>query len=301
MESWRQAAAERHGVVRRGDAGLSHRGAAREVRTGALVPFGHHALVVSMGAATPERALWAAVMEIGSPAALSGTAALWLYGVPISLPDRPEVLIPRHRARRRLSSVRVQRVVRRELARTRTARGLPVVSVPVAVRRAAAELPFSALVDVVEHVLRMRLTTYEQLGRALGHGLVGAQALRDAISVTDPDSHSRWERRLADLIRRAGLPRPRRQALVGRDPAYWVDFLFEPWGVAVEVDGFAVHAQPESFTYALRRTRRLRVMHGLDVLAYAPVEIRDQGAAVVTEIARCLAARGAPVGRPRIS
>lgn len=149
--------------------------------------------------------------------------------------------------------------------------------------------------DVVEHVLRMRLTTREQLGRALGHGLVGAARLRAALEVTSPESHSRWERRLASLIREAGLPRPRRQARVGDDIGYWIDFLFEPWNVGVEVDGFALHAQPETFTYGLRRARRLRVRHGIDVLAYAPVEIRDHGPELVAEIASLLSARGARV------
>ena len=266
------------------------------MRVGTLLPAGRHALVAAIGAPTPERALWAAATEVGPPAALSGAAALWLYGVPVpAFPERPELLVPRSRTMQGTPGVRVQRVVARELARTRTARGLPVVSVPVAVRRAGAELPLAALTDVVEHVLRMRLTTYEQLRRMLGHGLVGARALRDAMAVTGPDSHSVWERRLATLIRQARLPRPRRQARIGREPAYWVDFLFEPWGVAVEVDGFAAHAQPETFASGLRRTRRLTARYGLEVLAYAPTEIRDNGPAVVAEIAGLLAARGASV------
>lgn len=110
--------------------------------------------------------------------------------------------------------------------------------------------------------------------------------------VTSAESQSLWERRLAAMLRRAGLPRPRRQVPIGGEPTYWVDFLFERWGLAVEVDGFSVHARPEAFAYGLRRARRLHVRHGLDVLAYAPVEIRDRGPEVVTEIAEALAARG---------
>jgi very-short-patch-repair endonuclease len=165
----------------------------------------------------------------------------------------------------------------------------------VALRRAAVEMPFPAFTTVVEHVLRLRLATEAQLHRALGHGLVGAAALRDALTVVSAESQSLWERRLASLIRQAGLPKPRRQAPLGSDPTYWVDFLFERWALAVEVDGFAVHAQPEAFAYGLRRMRRLHVRDGVDVLAYAPVEIRDHGAAVVTEIAEALARRGALV------
>jgi very-short-patch-repair endonuclease len=260
---------------------------------GGVVPHGRHTLVVASGATTPERGLWAAVTEVGEPCAVSASAALWLYDVPAAaVPECPEVLVARHRRPRRVAGARVQRVVPRELARARSVRGLPVASVPVAVRRAAAELQPATLADVVEHVLRMRLSTREQLRRALGHGLVGAGRLRAALEVTSPESHSRWERRLAALIRDAGLPRPRRQARVGDAPGYWVDFLFDPWGIGVEVDGFALHAQPETFAYGLRRTRRLRVRHGIEVLAYAPVEIRDHGAEVVAEIAALLKARG---------
>lgn len=293
---WHQVAAQQHGVISRRDAALSRGTVERHVRSGLLVPDGRHVLVAAGAPPTPERTLWAAVTEVGAPATLSGVAALWLYGVPgTSLPDRPEVLIPRCRATRRLATARVRQVVARELARSRTVRRLRVVSVPVAVRRAAPELGSAALADVVEHVLRLRLATAEQLWRALGHGLVGAGVLREVLAVTDPGSQSRWERRLAWLIRAARLPRPRQQALVTGIPPYWVDFLFEQWGVAVEVDGFATHARPEAFTYGLRRARRLRVLHGLDVLSYAPVEIRDHGPAVIAEIAALLAERGAPV------
>lgn len=92
------------------------------------------------------------------------------------------------------------------------------------------------------------------------------------------------------------MPRPRRQALVHRDPSYWVDFLFAEWNVAVEVDGFAAHARPEAFAYGLRRARRLRVRRGIEVLSYAPVEIRDDPAGVVGEIADLLRQRGARIG-----
>jgi very-short-patch-repair endonuclease len=294
MDDWREVAARQHGVIARGAAGLTRRVAEGEVRRGTLIPYGRRTLVTAAGAATPERVLWLAVTEAGPDAVLSGAGALWLYGVPVAAPSAPEVLVPR---RLRYRHAGARRVVSRELVRSRTVRGLPVASVPVAVRRAGGELAPDELASVVEHVLRLRLTTREQLRRALGHGLVGAAALRSALAVTDAESHSLWERRLAAMLRRAGLPRPRRQARIGSEPAYWVDFLFERWGLAVEVDGFAVHAQPETFRYGLRRSRRLRVRHGLDVLAYAPVEIRHDGAAVVAEIAEALAVRGCAAGR----
>lgn len=211
MEQWQQVAARQHGVVRRDTPGLSRHRSRREVKIGGFVPHGRHTLLVGPAADTPERRLWAAVAEVGSPCAVSGAAALWLYGVPVpELPERPEILIPRHRWPRSVDGARVQRVVVREMARARTSRGLPVASVPVAVRRSSVELSAHALAAVVEHVLRMRLTTREQLRRALGHGLVGAARLRSALEVTSPESHSFWERRLATLIRDAGLPRPQR-------------------------------------------------------------------------------------------
>ena len=296
MSDWQRVAAQRDGVIRRGEAGLTRKAAAAGVRAGSLTRYGRYTLVAALGARTREQELWAALTEVGSPALVSGATALWLYGIPVAaLPDRTELLIPRRRANRRVQGATVRRVVGRELARSRTARGFPVTSVPVAVRRAGAELAPPELTEAVEHVLRLRLCTAGQLHRALGHGLVGADALRSALAVTDPASHSVWERRLASLIRRAGLPRPRRQALVGTEPAYWVDFLFDRWRLAVEVDGFAVHARPDSFVYGLRRRRRLRIRDGLDVLSYAPAEIRDRGEAVIAEIAALLAARGAPI------
>ena len=291
MEAWRAVAASRYGVVPRGAADLTRRRVERELRSGALRLVGRRALVDTMAPPTPERALWAAVTDVGDGALLSGRAALWAYGAPVEVPDRPEVLVPRSHAVPRSPVATVRRVVPRETARRRTARGLPVVSVPVAVRRAAAETAFRDYVTLVEHVLRLRLATETQLRRCLGRGLVGASALRTALEVVTAESHSLWERRLAALIRRAGLPRPRRQVRVSTDPTYWVDFLFADFGVAVEVDGFAAHGGPGEFAYALRRARRLQVRGGLVVLAFSPAEIEADPSGVVTEIAAALVAR----------
>jgi very-short-patch-repair endonuclease len=289
MTEWQTVATEQQGVLRRGQCDLPRR-TATVVRRG-LVPLGRNALVVAGSAPSAERALWLAACEIGDPMALSGLAALWLYGVPVAPPEQPEVLVPRPRVVTGSGVARVHRVVARELVRARVVRGLRVTSVPVALRRAGAEADAAALVTYVEHVLRLRLATVGQLWRALGHGLVGAAALRDALAVADPESHSEWERRLAALIRQAGLPRPRRQARLGGDRTYWTDFLFERHCLAVEVDGFAAHARPEEFVYGLRRSRRIRIAHGIDVLTYAPVEIRDRPDEVVGEIAAELARR----------
>ncbi len=294
MANWHEVAAAQHGVIRRGQGGLSRHRADTEIRSGGLVRHGRRALVVAASAPSPDRALWIAACEIGEPMAVSGVAALRLYGVPVGLsPERPEVLVPRWRSGAWGRVARVCPVVACELARARTAGGHRVASVPVSLRRASVDLDFACFVTTVEHVLRLRLATAGQLWRALGHGLVGAQALRDALALADPASHSTWERRLAVLIRRAGLPRPRRQARLQGEPTYWVDFLFEPWGLAVEVDGFVVHAQPDAFVYGLRRARRLRLQHGIDVLSYAPAEIRDHPHEVVAEIATELQRRGA--------
>lgn len=176
VDGWRDVAARQHGVVRRGTCGLTRAAVERELRSGALAPAGRRALVVTAAPPSPARDLWRVRTEVGDPMAFSGLAALLLYGVPVPhLPDRVEVCVPRHRARRVVTGARVRPVVARELARRRTVGGLPVVSVPVAIRRAAAELPPVPYADVVEHALRLRLTTEEQLRRSLGHGLVGAR------------------------------------------------------------------------------------------------------------------------------
>lgn len=294
-QTWHDVAAHQHGVVRRG-AALPRQRADAELRRGALRRQGRHALVVAGSPASVERDLWIAACEVGEPLTFTGTTALSLYGVPVpKVQTVPIVLVPRSRVAARTRVARVHRVVARELARSRTAHGHQVTSVPVSVRRAGVELTVGQLAEVVEHVLRLRLSTTEQLRRTLGRGLVGAAALRAALDLVCPDSHGVWERRLAALIRAAGLPRPRRQAPVPGETTYWLDFLFPQWSLAVEVDGFLVHATPETFVYGLRRTRRLQVRHGIDVLAYAPVEIRDRGEDVVAEIAAELRRRGATI------
>ena len=68
----------------------------------------------------------------------------------------------------------------------------------------------------------------------------GVASLARALDTTEP-TRSELERRLAELIRRAGLPRPRFNAALG---PYEVDVLWERERVVVETDGWAAHRTP---------------------------------------------------------
>ena len=55
--------------------------------------------------------------------------------------------------------------------------------------------------------------------------------------LADSGGHSMLERRFLELCRRAGLPRPSTQVIHRRDGSTFarVDFMFDPYGVVVEV------------------------------------------------------------------
>jgi hypothetical protein len=75
--------------------------------------------------------------------------------------------------------------------------------------------------------------------------LSATRTVLDALLV-DSGGHSILERRFLEVVRRAGLPRPATQVIHRRDGTTFarVDFLFEAFGVVVEVSGQLGHSTP---------------------------------------------------------
>jgi very-short-patch-repair endonuclease len=98
----------------------------------------------------------------------------------------------------------------------------------------------------------------DRLSDLRGPGRWGARLLDDLL--VDTGGHSMLERRFLQLVRRAGLPRPRTQVIHRRGGRTFarVDFLFEEAGVVVEVSGRKGHSSPSERARDAQRRNELQ-------------------------------------------
>jgi Protein of unknown function (DUF559) len=140
--------------------------------------------------------------------------------------------------------------------------------------------------------VQQRLTTPTRLAAALngpGHRRRAA-LIRESIADAAGGVESLPERDFGRLLASAGLPLPTRQQPV-RTPAgrFRLDAAFEPWGVAVEIDG-AQHRDPQQSDYDLRRQNELMAA-GRQLLRFSSYQVRHEPGDVAEVLARTLARR----------
>ncbi|HWL42875.1 MAG TPA: DUF559 domain-containing protein [Ilumatobacter sp.] len=126
-------------------------------------------------------------------------------------------------------------------------------------------------------VIARRLTT---LGRA---GRRGVRALDDLL--LDAGGHTMLEREFLTIVRRAGLPRPRTQAIFcdGARTLARVDFLFELQQLVVEVTGRLGHSTPEDRARDAQRRNELQDL-GLDVYEFTWEQVTRHPNQVVAQL-----------------
>jgi very-short-patch-repair endonuclease len=110
--------------------------------------------------------------------------------------------------------------------------------------------------------------------------------MRAILDTTEP-TRNEIERRLARLIRRAGLPRPRFNALLC---GYEVDALWEAERLVVETDGWDAHGHRAAFERDRARDADLTA-RGYAVLRFTWRQIVDRPDLVAARIAAALARR----------
>ncbi|MET0460731.1 MAG: type IV toxin-antitoxin system AbiEi family antitoxin domain-containing protein [Ilumatobacteraceae bacterium] len=127
---------------------------------------------------------------------------------------------------------------------------------------ARARVPRARLEAAIDSAVRQGLSAPAAIAKRLddlrGSGRWGARLLDDLL--TDSGGHSMLERRFLELVRTAGLPRPTTQAIHQRGGRTFarVDFLFEPFGVVVEVSGRLGHSSPAERARDAQRRNELQ-------------------------------------------
>lgn len=238
-------AARQHDVVDTADLsglGLDRFAVARMVQAG----WGHrvHPRVYTVG--TPSLSLLgrylAAVKACGPKAVLSHRTAAALWEV------RPssgiiEVTAPRSRAA--VEGIRVHRSRVLQPEDVTIGRGIPVTTLARTLLDLAGAVPAHHLRKALDRAERAGLSDLSEIQAVLGRarGKRGARALRRAVDGAKPSyTKSGLEDRFARLIEQAGLPEPRRNALVdGEAKEHEVDAYWPEHRLAVQIDSFEFH------------------------------------------------------------
>ncbi len=159
---------------------------------------------------------------------------------------------------------------------------------------AHARRPIPRIEAAIDSAVRLGLSSPEalavRLGTLRGQGRWGCRLIEHL--VIDSGGHSPLERRFLQIMRTAGLPRPRTQVIHRKDGRHVarVDFLFDDAGVVVEVSGQHGHASPTERARDAQRRNELQELGRL-VYEYTYADVMHQPQMVAHTMRRRLAAR----------
>jgi hypothetical protein len=243
-------AARQHGVVSR--AQLAELGVGRgalERRLAADRLHRVHAGVYLVGhrARAPLAFEMAAVLACGAGAVISHRSAAAIWGLVRDRPVEDDVTVSSSWSPRR-PGIRVRRTDSldpRDVARFQR---IPETSTVRTVLDVAAKGSEEEIEQVVAQLYARRLARPEQVRELLerARGRPGVGLLRSVLQIEGGPALTRSvaEQRMLRLVRGAGLPLPDVNA---RLFGFEIDFLWRAQRLALEVDGFAYHADPVAF------------------------------------------------------
>jgi very-short-patch-repair endonuclease len=267
------------------NAGLSHEAVRRRLRSGHWIRCARGVYFVNDRPFTDAARIRAVVWGYGERAAASGLTAAWWQGLTRFAPDVVEVTVPRNSHGRSRDGCRVRRrdlnppdvVVHRRVRVTATA--LTVVEAAVK-RGGGAKLMDSALQN---HV------TLQELWRAHLHnkGRYGSPRARRLLQAASNGARSEAERVLVRLLREAKITDWQTNYSIG---PYKADVAFPKLKIAIEVDGWAFHSDPEAFRRDRRRQNYL-ILQGWQVLRFTWLDLVEYPQRVIAIIRSAISAR----------
>src|SRR5262245_59009527 len=253
--------------------------------------------VTHNGPLSETQRLWVASLAVGTgaPALLGGLTALTVHGLQRFTSTHIHVLLP---ARRRVTRPPTGVVVHR----TRVLRVSDVcLSAPPTTTAARAVIDAASWArsdaearTIVAVSYQQGLVVGDQVERALRHqqGVRRHDLIRRTAADARGGSHSLAELDLVALCRKARLPSPTRQEFrldaSGR-PRY-LDAIFEPWGVRVEIDGVH-HMAVDQWWSDMRRHNDL-ARRGEVLLRFPAWLVRDRPSEVAATIRDALREAG---------
>lgn len=289
-----QFIANHDGVISRAQAkhcGMSDDQIARKVASGEWIRRAPGVYFVRAWPWTAAARVRIAAEWVRPVGALIGLSAAWWLGLGVVNPHPIVVAVPRGNSRKAPSGLSV---VQRDLRGDRVLhRGLWVTATALTVLDAAVALGGEGQ-DFLDRVLQRKLVSLDDLrvmqSRHLGRR--GSRAAHDLLAQAADRAASKAERVVIALLRDAGITGWTVNLAVvlsdGRRAV--VDIAFADAKFALEIDGWAFHADPERFVSRRARKRAL-VADGWVVAEVAWKDLERHPEKVVDEIRRTLAHR----------
>jgi very-short-patch-repair endonuclease len=267
--------------------GLDHSAITRRTGRGVLHRLHLGVYAIARRELTREGTLTAAVLAYRSPSLLAGQTALEAWGA-ITPGGSPTVIAPGARSRAGIRAITASNLRPADLC---ALNNLPLTA------PARSLLDFAPGADPYEletalNELRaaklLSINDLEEL-KTRTHGHHGWGPLNRLLAAEAEPGFSRKEAelRILRLIRAAALPRPQRNARIGR---WEVDLLWPEARLVVEVDSYAFHSSRRAFERDRRKQTELQGL-GFEVLRFTWRQITRQPEWVVAQIAARLAAR----------
>ncbi len=267
------------------NAGMSEHAVRRRVRSGQWRRCGTGVYFADDRPYTAAARIRAAVWSRGHLAAASGLAAAWWLGLTKVDPRVVEVTVPRNSHGRAGPGVRLRR---RDLCDDDVVehRGLRVTAPALTALEAAARAGGPAIIDTALQRSGLRLAELQR-AHLRNRGRHGAVAARRMLEAAAGGARSEAERRIVHLLRAADITGWKANYPVGK---YVVDIAFPAARVAIEVDGWAFHSDPQAFQNDRNRQNKLS-LNGWTVLRFTWLDITQHPDNVLAEIHAAISAR----------
>jgi hypothetical protein len=213
-------------------------------------------------------------------------AALWVHGYG----TKPKAIVVGVALTRRLAvrgPARTRRVADSVLEGGRVLKGVPVVSLEVALLQAAEKRTVAQMRELVEQAVRDRRTTLTRLRARRRRGLKGSAVIGRLCDELSGGSMEADVRRLKQALEArgvVGLETEVRFTSEGGGSAY-ADLLDRRTMTLVEVDGYLTHTVRETFRSDRRRDRWMRKQHEATTLRVDVMEIREDLDGLADELA----------------
>ena len=290
--SWAAVARAQAGVVSRGqlrDAGLGRTVIDSMVRDGALVSRAAGIYLVRGAPFTYDASLWVAVLRTGG--VLSHATAAHLWGMLDESPDRTHVTVRPARRLRTRPNIALHRLDVQAKAIT-VHWQYPVTTRVWTALDHLCGLPFAEACSFADRALQQRWLTHRDIERRLADWprRWGNSVLTRIAAVTGKGAEAESERLLHQLLRTAGFTGWVAQYAVyvaGRFLGR-TDVAFPDARLAIEVDGWAYHSQPERFQRDRSRQNSL-VAAGWTVLRFTWRDLTERPDHVIALIKAALA------------
>jgi hypothetical protein len=242
---------------------------------------------------TPAAEHLAAVLAGGVTARASHRAGAWLWGM-TAYPQKPEITVVGQQPR--IPDVRIHRT--RTLLLPPTVRqGVPVTSAAETLLDLGGVVSLAKVQSALDRGIANRVLTpmaalaeLERRGKIGVRGTAHLRKLLDDAGVTGSHHPSVLEAKTRRLVKKAGLPQPECELVVGKNGEYRLDFSWPKLMLAVEVDGWMYHSSQDAFHGNKTRKNSLTI-EGYSILEYTWMHVTRTPTTVVREMRAAYGAR----------